>query len=176
MAIIGYLTAVTFDFGAVKTLQNEINSLGIRKPLLITDTGIVNAGIAATVLRTLDRVDIPVFAATPPNPTEEAVGEAVDAYRKGGCDGLIALGGGSPIDLAKGVALAATHSDPLENYAAIRNGIGRITASVAPVIAIPTTAGTGSEVGRGALINLANGIQARVDQSAPDSKARYLRS
>jgi alcohol dehydrogenase class IV len=157
MAIIGYLTTVTFDFGAVKTLQDEIDALGIRKPLLITDAGIENAGIAATVLGTLDSVDIPVFARTPPNPTEEAVREAVEAYRNGGCDGLIALGGGSAIDLAKGVALAATHSGPLEDYAAIRNGIGKISASVAPVIAIPTTAGTGSEVGRGALINLANG-------------------
>jgi 4-hydroxybutyrate dehydrogenase len=157
MAIIGYLTTVTFDFGAVKTLQDEINALGIRKPLLITDAGIENAGVAATVLGTLNRADIAVLARTPPNPTEEAVREAVEVYRKGGCDGLIALGGGSPIDLAKGVALAATHSGPLEDYAAIRNGIGKITASVAPVIAIPTTAGTGSEVGRGALINLANG-------------------
>jgi alcohol dehydrogenase class IV len=98
-----------------------------------------------------------VFAGTPPNPTEEAVREGVVAYSDGDCDGVIALGGGSPIDLAKGVALAATHEGPLEQYAAIHGGVSRITAKVAPVIAIPTTAGTGSEVGRGALLNLTNG-------------------
>jgi len=109
------------------------------------------------VLTHLDPTTVAVFAGTPPNPTEAAVREGVVVYRDGGCDGVIALGGGSPIDLAKGVALAATHEGPLEQYAAVRGGAGRITAKVAPVIAIPTTAGTGSEVGRGALLNLTSG-------------------
>jgi alcohol dehydrogenase class IV len=78
-------------------------------------------------------------------------------YGKQGCDGLIAVGGGSPIDLAKGVALLATHEGPLEQYAAILGGIPRITAGVAPVVAVPTTAGTGSEVGRASLITLKDG-------------------
>ena len=157
MATIGYLTTVNFDFGAIKTLKAELEVLGIRRPLLVTDAGVEAAGIADTVLSQLGRANVPVFAKTPPNPTEEAVLEGVKAYRDADCDGIIALGGGSPIDLAKGVALAATHEGALETYAAIRNGVGRITSAVAPVIAIPTTAGTGSEVGRGALINLSNG-------------------
>lgn len=157
MATIGYLTTVTFDFGAIKSLKNEVEGLGMRRPLLVTDAGVEAAGIGAKVLAEMNGLNVSVFTNTPPNPTEEAVREGVDAYRSGHCDGVIALGGGSPIDLAKGVALAATHEGLLENYAAIKNGIGRITASVAPVIAIPTTAGTGSEVGRGALINLTNG-------------------
>jgi 4-hydroxybutyrate dehydrogenase len=157
MATIGYLTTTLFDFGAIKSLPAEIQALGIRRPLVVTDTGVQSVGIAEQVLSHLDRAAVTVFAGTPPNPTEEAVREGVAAYRDGGCDGVIALGGGSPIDLAKGVALAATHEGPLEQYAAIRGGISRITAKVAPVIAIPTTAGTGSEVGRGALLNLANG-------------------
>jgi alcohol dehydrogenase class IV len=157
MATIGYLTTTIFDFGAIKSLKTEIDALGIRRPLLVTDPGVESAGIAAKVLAQLDGVAVTVFAKTPANPTEEAVIEGVASYRGGNCDGVIALGGGSPIDLAKGVALAATHAEPLEIYAAIRNGVGKITASVAPVIAIPTTAGTGSEVGRGALINLRNG-------------------
>jgi alcohol dehydrogenase class IV len=115
------------------------------------------AGIAEQVLSRLDQAVVSVFAATPPNPTEEAVREGVAAYCDSGCDGVIALGGGSPIDLAKGVALAATHEGPLEQYAAIRDGVSKITGKVAPLIAVPTTAGTGSEVGRGALLNLTNG-------------------
>jgi alcohol dehydrogenase class IV len=81
---------------------------------------------------------------------------ALALYRAEGCDGIVAIGGGSPIDLAKGVALLATHSGPLESYAAIYGGIERIGA-VAPMIAIPTTAGTGAEVGRAALLTLADG-------------------
>jgi 4-hydroxybutyrate dehydrogenase len=157
MATISYLTTTIFDFGAIKSLPAELKALGIRRPLLVTDAGVQNAGIAAQVLSHLDQSTVTVFAGTPPNPTEEAVREGVVAYRDGGCDGVIALGGGSPIDLAKGVALAATHEGPLEQYAAIRDGVGKITAKVAPVIAIPTTAGTGSEVGRGTLLNLTNG-------------------
>jgi 4-hydroxybutyrate dehydrogenase len=157
VSTIGYLTTTIFDFGAIKSLPTELEALGIRRPLVVTDAGIQAAGIAAQVLTHLDPMTVSVFAGTPPNPTEEAVLEGVVAYRDGGCDGVIALGGGSPIDLAKGVALAATHEGPLEHYAAIRGGVGKITAKVAPVIAIPTTAGTGSEVGRGALINLTNG-------------------
>src|SRR6185503_11476506 len=73
------------------------------------------------------------------------------------CDGVIGLGGGSSIDLAKAVALAATHDGPLKSYAVIEGGVARITAAMAPIIAIPTTAGTGSEVGRGAVIIMEDG-------------------
>lgn len=157
MPTIGYLTTTIFDYGAIKSLPTELAALGIRRPLLVTDAGLQQVGIATQVLAHLDATTVAIFAGTPPNPTEEAVLEGVVAYRDGGCDGVIALGGGSPIDLAKGVALAATHEGPLEQYAAVRGGVGKITDKVAPVIAVPTTAGTGSEVGRGALINLANG-------------------
>ena len=157
MSTIGYLTTTIFDYGAIRSLPTELAALGVRRPLLVTDAGVQQAGIAAQVLAQLDQTTVTVFARTPPNPTEEAVLEGVVSYREGGCDGLIALGGGSPIDLAKGVALAATHEAPLEQYAAVLGGVGKITEKVAPVIAIPTTAGTGSEVGRGALINLTNG-------------------
>jgi alcohol dehydrogenase class IV len=118
----------------------------------------------------LDRA--PVFDDTPTNPTEEATEAAVALYREGGCDGIVALGGGSPIDLAKGVALLATHPGPLETYAAVLGGRPRITAAVAPVVAIPTTSGTGSEVGRAALITLRDGPQARLPQPAPHPQAR----
>jgi len=82
---------------------------------------------------------------------------AVALYRQHQCYGVIALGGGSPIDLAKGLAVCATHPGPLRQFAAIEGGTARITSATAPVIAIPTTAGTGSEVGRGAILILSDG-------------------
>jgi alcohol dehydrogenase class IV len=154
MATITYLTRIEFDHGAVATLPDLLRGLGIHAPLLVTDRGVIGAGL-------LDRVraglgDAAVFADTPSNPTEEATLAALDLYRSAGCDGLVAVGGGSPIDLAKAVALLATHPAPLAQYAAIDGGIERI-GPTAPLIAVPTTAGTGSEVGRAALITLADG-------------------
>jgi hypothetical protein len=93
-----------------------------------------------------------VFDETPSNPTEAAVRAAAAIYRAQRCDGLIAVGGGSAIDCAKGVAIAATHEGPLTRYATIEGGSPRITEKVAPLIAVPTTSGTGSEVARGAII------------------------
>ncbi len=113
------------------------------------------AGLAQQALAQLP-ADTPVFLETPPNPTESAVRAALAQYRAGLCDGIVAIGGGSPIDLAKGVALLATHAGPLEEYAAIYGGLERI-GPVVPVIAIPTTAGTGAEVGRAALLTLEDG-------------------
>jgi alcohol dehydrogenase class IV len=82
------------------------------------------------------------------------VEEATDVFRDAECDAVVAIGGGSSIDLAKGVALLATHPPPLIDYAFVNGGVERITAGAAPVVAVPTTAGTGSEVGRAAMINV----------------------
>ncbi|RYZ02977.1 MAG: iron-containing alcohol dehydrogenase, partial [Comamonadaceae bacterium] len=103
-------------------------------------------------LDALDGLEVVVFDQTPSNPTEAAVRAAVELYRSGGCDGLIAVGGGSAIDCAKGVAIAATHEGPLATYATIEGGSAKITDRVAPIIAVPTTSGTGSEVARGAIV------------------------
>lgn len=157
MPLIYYITQVQFDFGAVKLLKSECERLGIRRPLLVTDRGVVAAGIAATAEAALDGVPFAVFADTPPNPTEAAVLQALEAYRSHRADGLIAVGGGSSIDLAKGVAILANHPGPLVTYATIEGGSPRITERCAPLIAVPTTAGTGSEVARGAIIVLGDG-------------------
>ena len=156
MGLINYLTKIQFEFGAVDLLADELHALGVSRPLIVTDAGIVAAGLAARVKEALPSAT-PIFDGTPPNPTEEAVEAALAVYRDADCDGLVAVGGGSSIDLAKGVALLATHDGPLEQYAAILGGIPKITPAVAPLIAVPTTAGTGSEVGRGALITLRDG-------------------
>jgi 4-hydroxybutyrate dehydrogenase len=158
MSLITYLTTIRFQAGALADVGNDLRELGIKAPLIVADAGIVRAGLVDLLKEVLSvGQDVPVFTDTPMNPTENAVLAALDLYRLRGCDGLIAIGGGSPIDLAKGVALLSTHEGPLEQYAAILGGIPKITSTVAPLIAIPTTAGTGSEVGRAALITLEDG-------------------
>lgn len=158
MTPILYLTRILFDFGALKALPEELAALGVSRPLLVTDRGILAAGLDERLRAVLpDDMALTVFDGTPENPTEAAVEAAVALYKEADCDGLVALGGGSSIDLAKGVALMATHPGPLEQYAAILGGVPKITAAVAPLVAIPTTAGTGSEVGRAALVTLKDG-------------------
>jgi 4-hydroxybutyrate dehydrogenase len=155
MSTILYLTQIEFGPGVRSTLPRALAELGVKRPLVVSDPGVAESGL-------LDQAtegaapDAPRFLDVPPNPTEAAVTAALAIYRAEKCDGLIAVGGGSPIDLAKGVALLAAHSGPLENYAAIYGGIVRI-GQVVPVIAMPTTAGTGAEVGRAALLTLADG-------------------
>ncbi len=157
MTTITYLTRIEFDFGATKLLPDLVRELGITKPLIVTDPFLAESDILKQISQLLQQTAPVLFPNTPQNPTEAAVESAVKIYQANGCDGVIAVGGGSSIDLAKGVALLATHDGPLEQYAVILGGLNKITAKVAPVIAIPTTAGTGSEVGRGALISLNDG-------------------
>jgi alcohol dehydrogenase class IV len=154
MALVYYLTHINIDFGARSLLEAECARVGIKKPLIVTDAGVRAAGVLQKVLDALPASmrDAAVYDGTPSNPTEAAVREAAKLYRENGCDGLIAVGGGSSLDCAKGVAIAATHAGPLVTYATIEGGSGKITEQVAPLIAVPTTAGTGSEVARGAII------------------------
>jgi 4-hydroxybutyrate dehydrogenase len=157
-ALITYLTTIRFGEGAVEGLVEDLDALGIRRALVVTDRGVRQAGLVEQALRKVPDARIAAtFDAVPSNPTEAAADEALRLYREAQADGLIAIGGGSPIDLAKTVALLATHEAPLERYAAILGGIPRITEKVAPLIAVPTTAGTGSEVGRAALVTLRDG-------------------
>jgi len=157
MALIYYITQIQFDFGALAGVSAECARVGIKRPLICTDRGVVAAGLLQRLKAALGEVPAAVFDGTPANPTEAAVREAVAAFGRHQADGLVALGGGSPIDLAKAVAIAATHDGALTHYATIEGGSARIGANVAPLIAIPTTAGTGSEVARGAIIIVDDG-------------------
>jgi len=153
MTVISYLTTINFDHGAIATLPDELKAVGIERPLIVTDKGVAAAGILGTVRATLpNSLPVAVYDETPSNPTEDAVEDALAIYKAENCDGLIALGGGSSMDLAKAVGLLATHDGPLVQYAAIEGGVPRIMPAVAPLIAVPTTSGTGSEVGRGSMI------------------------
>jgi 4-hydroxybutyrate dehydrogenase len=152
MAFIHYVTQVQFEFGAVRLLRQECDRVGITRPLVVSDPGVRDAGVLQKALDALAGLPYEVFDATPANPTEAAVRAAQAIYQSRRCDGLVAVGGGSAIDCAKGVALVATHDGPLSHYATIEGGSSRITERAAPLIAVPTTSGTGSEVARGALL------------------------
>src|SRR3954464_9939562 len=152
MALIYYVTQIQFDFGAVRLLRQECERVGISKPLIVTDPGVKAAGVLQKALDALEGMPVAIYDQTPSNPTEAAVLAAVEVFKSNKCDGLIAVGGGSAIDCAKGVAIAATHDGPLTRYATIEGGSGLITDRAAPLIAVPTTSGTGSEVARGAII------------------------
>jgi alcohol dehydrogenase class IV len=157
MALINYIVPVEFDFGAVKTLPAECSALGMSRVLLVTDKGLRAAGLVDRIVGLLKpAIDIDVFDEVPTNPTEAATLAAAERYKATDRDGIVALGGGSPLDLAKAAALMASHPGPMAQYAYILGGLAKITSAAPPVIAIPTTAGTGSEVGRGALITLAD--------------------
>ncbi len=157
MALINYITQVQIDFGVLALLAQECARAGIRKPLVVGDAGVRAAGLLDRAIAALGVLPHAVFDATPSNPNEAAVRLATRVYVENGCDGLVAVGGGSSIDLAKGVAIVATHEGPLKTYATIEGGSPRISERVAPLIAVPTTAGTGSEVARGAIVIVDDG-------------------
>jgi 4-hydroxybutyrate dehydrogenase len=156
MATITYLTRIEFGFGVMAMLPDAIGELGIKRPLIVSDAGLVKSGLVERVTAGFP-AGFAVFDGTPSNPTEAAVEAALLVWHERRCDGIVAIGGGSPIDLAKGVALLASHPRPLDQYAAVLGGLPRITAAVPPVVAVPTTSGTGSEVGRAALLTLGDG-------------------
>lgn len=157
MATILYLTQIQIEFGAISLLRQECARLNINRPMIVTDPGIAGVGLLNIAQKCLDDMPVTVFAETPSNPTESAVKAAAFHYKENLCDGLIAFGGGSSIDCAKGIAIAVTHEGPLKRYATVEGGSMLIGASVPPLIAIPTTSGTGSEVARGAIIIVDDG-------------------
>lgn len=159
MSLMVYLNRMRFARGALGALPEELGLAGIARPLIVTDGGVIAAGLLGRLRAVLPAgMEVTVFDAVPPNPTEAAVRAAMAAFLAHGADGVIGLGGGSPLDLAKAVALLATHGGgALAPFAVIEGGLARITAACAPVVAVPTTSGTGSEVSRGALIVLDDG-------------------
>jgi len=152
MPLLQFVNRVWFEEGTVKRIGSELRRLGVKRPLVCTDKGIVGAGIADAV-RGHWPTETPwiVFDETPANPTESAVRAALALYRSEGCDGIVAIGGGSPIDLGKAVNLLAGHPEPLAQYETAKKGLGKI-GPVGPLIAVPTTAGTGTEVSIGTVI------------------------
>ncbi len=157
MATLTFMTHTIFDHGASQQLAKVLGQHGIRRPLLCTDPGLVGLGMVAELVARLGNdYATTIFDATPANPTQAAVEAAAKMYRQAECDGVVAFGGGSSMDLGKAVALAVTHEGDLLGYTVGLGGAPKI-GPVAPLVAIPTTAGTGSEVSTGAVIIMDNG-------------------
>ena len=149
-----YPTTVRFGAGRIAELPDACAALGIARPLLITDPGLAGHALGERVLA-IARTGLPValFADVRPNPTGADVATGVEALRRGGHDGVIALGGGSALDAAKAIAFMAAQERPIWDFED-RGDNWRLaaTAGILPIVAVPTTAGTGSEVGRAAVI------------------------
>ena len=156
MPVMNYLTTCIFDHGALGKLAKTLQGLGGTNPLIVTDQGIKSAGILERVTTALGTEPAAVFCDTVPNPTEDQAIETAALYKSSGADSIIAVGGGSSMDLAKAAGLLATHDAPLEKYAAMAGG-SRHIGNLPPLIAIPTTAGTGSEVSVGFITTMNNG-------------------
>jgi len=156
MSTISYLTRIEFGEGQVARLPEFLAALGVKRPLIATDKGLVATGLVGKIAAMLPTPPV-IFDGTPANPTEEASLAAHALYQEQGCDGIVGLGGGSALDLAKAVRLLTGHEGPLSQYTLVAGGLSRIHGRICPMIAIPTTAGTGSEVGRAAVIITAEG-------------------
>jgi choline dehydrogenase len=134
-------TRIVHGEGAIGRLGEIVEELGVRHPLLVTDGGVAAAGLAEKAVEHLS--DVVVFDGVKPNPDIELVGRVSEIYRSEGCDGLVALGGGSSMDTAKGVGVEVANGGSILEY---EDGGKPITRRVPPLVTVPTTAGTGSEV------------------------------
>ena len=138
-------TRLVQRLGAIQELGSEASRLGMRRPLLVTDAGVKAAGLLEVALESLRRSDVEpvVFDKVRANPGVELVDAGAAEYRAQGCDGLVAIGGGSSMDTAKGIGVVAVHDGSIVDY---EWGHSPIRSRIPPMIAVPTTAGTGSEV------------------------------
>lgn len=149
-------TRVVFGAGSLAQLPAELARIGATRPLLVVDRGVVGAGLLRRMTDVLDAAGVAYvsFERVDSNPGEKNVWEGVEAFRSKGCDSVVGLGGGSPLDAAKAIRLMIHHPPPLSRYDDAKGGERHITSNLPPFIAIPTTAGTGSEVARSAVIVL----------------------
>ena len=150
-----YPTTVRFGAGRVSELGEAVRAAGIRNPLFVTDPVLAKMPMTANAINTLAAADVPgmLFANVQPNPVESNVAAGVAAYKAGGHDGVVAFGGGSALDAGKLIAFMHGQTRPVFDFEDVGDWWTRADASaIAPVVAVPTTAGTGSEVGRAAVV------------------------
>lgn len=149
-----YPTTIYYGPGSLKELAKSIVEMGLKKLLLVSDPNLQKLGVVnqvTTVFQTAG-LTIVTFCEVHPNPLEEDVLKGIQVYRKENCQAMIALGGGSPMDAAKAILILVDHPEPLAQYDDTKGGDRLIRKSLPPLFAIPTTAGTGSEVGRSSVI------------------------
>ncbi|MDE2127301.1 MAG: iron-containing alcohol dehydrogenase [Armatimonadetes bacterium] len=147
-------TRIVFGEGAAEETGETAKALGARTALLVTDPGVLGAGLTRPVEASLRASGLvtAIFSGVDANPTEENVDCGVEAWRQAGADILVAVGGGSALDAAKAVRMRIDHHGPMEQYDDNIGGDAKIVQQMPPLLALPTTAGTGSEVGRSAVI------------------------
>ena len=151
-----YPTKVVFGVGALARLPSQVERLKMTNPLVVSDPGVVKAGLVERARDVLRHAGIAhqLFDRVQLDPTEQDAFDGLDAFRQGKCDGVIAIGGGSPLDAAKLIQLLVTHEPPLSRYDDATGGDRFVRDDLPPLIAIPTTAGTGSEVSRSGVATL----------------------
>jgi alcohol dehydrogenase class IV len=147
-------TEISFGLGAIGQLSENIKEVGINKPLIVTDPGLTQTKVLQNVQNVLQNAGVAygVFSDVHPNPLDEDISKALDVYCSEGCDGVIGLGGGSALDAGKVVRVMAVNDGRVNDYDCTTGGNLKIKGPLPPMIAIPTTAGTGSEVGRCSVI------------------------
>ena len=154
---LNYLNKPYFGNGSIDSLPKIIKNLKLKNPLICSDPGLSEVGMTNKIVDLIsNEVSVSLYEETPANPNEKAVSDALSLYRSGECDSVIGFGGGSSMDLAKAVALMANHPGNVSDYSVNEGGIKKISETV-PVIAIPTTSGTGSEVSSGSVIIMHDG-------------------
>ena len=150
-----YPTTVLFGGGRIAELPAALKTTGISNPLFVTDPGLAKLPVVASTLKILADANVPygVFSDVKPNPVESNLTAGIDVFRQGKHDGVIAFGGGSALDLGKLIAFQAGQTRPLWDFEDIGDWWTRADAeAIVPIVAVPTTAGTGSEVGRAGVI------------------------
>ncbi len=159
MQLIGnwsYPTSIRFGAGRINEIADACNTAGMSKPLLVTDRGLANLPITQDTLALLDEAGLgrAMYSEVDPNPNEKNLEQGLKAYNDGGHDGVIAFGGGSGLDLGKVIAFMCGQTRPVWDYEDVGDWWTRADADkIAPIIAVPTTAGTGSEVGRAGVLS-----------------------
>ena len=145
---------IEFGEGVIQNLGEHVKAFKSKKPLLVSDAGVIDAGLLAKAIDALETSGLPsaTYSDIEPNPTDVSITHGVEVYNSEACDSVIAVGGGSVMDAAKAIRLLTTHEPPLEPYYADVGGLERIRGDMPPLICVPTTAGTGSEVSQGAII------------------------
>ena len=145
---------IEFGEGAIANLADHVKTFGGKKPLIVSDAGISKVGILSQAVAPLEDANLPyaTYVDIEPNPTDVSITQGVEVYQKERCDGVIAVGGGSVMDAAKAIRLLTTHAPPLEPYYVDSDGANKIRDDMPPLICVPTTSGTGSEVSQGAVI------------------------
>src|SRR5437868_8784115 len=174
-SVMGFPTRIVYGKRPLRELPTGLKRAGASRPLVVTDKGILQAGLLRFVAPLLEQAGIkaPIFTEFSANPTDADAIRGVEAYRAAGADSVLGVGGGASLDMAKAIALLVNHQPPLAQYDDAKGGDARITANIPPIVQVPTTAGTGSEVGRSTVL-LIDGTKTVIFSPALMAKAAIL--